>query len=178
MRFFWLILRVLFSEPATQNRLALMKKNVAQGSLMAIVKNVLVNWICNFCCFGNISDVIFACHVTSSTSIATWRCVLPWYTGLCFWEVLDAAKCADVVLCVVGPHASLEDSWIFSTQNGAIPNCSARSLPLMTWDIRRWRWRPVEKNGELLSIPLIRYDLIWYGMIWYDMILKGCFLCK
>ena len=26
-----------------------------------------------------------------------------------YFEVLDAAKCADVVLCVVGPHASLED---------------------------------------------------------------------
>ena len=35
------------------------------------------------------------------------------YTGVSFLEVLDAAKCADVVLCVVGPHASLEDGWDF-----------------------------------------------------------------
>ena len=35
-----------------------------------------------------------------------------------FWEVLDAAKCADVVLCVVGPHASLEDGTVhFYTKN-------------------------------------------------------------
>ena len=92
-----------------------------------------------------------------------------------FSEVLDAAKCADVVLCVVGPHASLEESWIFfhakrSYTYFRFPSCSARSLPLTTWDIRRWRWLGFSKTGSWYPIVIHWYDMIWYDMIWYDMI--------